>query len=150
MKRENEKAPAAAATTTEARENALQDSNTAPAHDNITSGTDPQGEKRDFLIYPLLPAGADNAVSRRHLSAVVGLSDRMLRRQIAHERHSGALILSSTGRGGYYRPGDADELRRFVASMSHRASETFTALSAARRALEEMDEMSGQDRMGGF
>lgn len=93
-------------------------------------------------IYDILPEGQENAVSRRQLMAMTGLSDRRLRRHIAAERRAGLLILSSTEKGGgYFRhtPGNAEELRRFIISMVNRGAETFAALRAAREALAEIN-----------
>lgn len=94
-------------------------------------------------IYDILPEGQQNAISRRELMALTGLSDRALRLKIADERRSGALILSSVeqGNSGYFRPepGNAGELRRFIASMSHRGRETFAVLKAAKAALAEIE-----------
>lgn len=105
-------------------------------------------------IYDLLPEGHRNAVSRRQLMSITGLSDRALRLQIAAERRAGALILSSVeyGNSGYYRPepGNAEELRRFIASMSSRGRETFAVLKAARMALADIEAGSeGGARDGG-
>lgn len=69
--------------------------------------------QRKTSIYDLLPVGAENAVSRRQLSAITGIPDRQLRRRIAEDRKAGLLILSSTAEvgGGYFRPADTQELR---------------------------------------
>ena len=95
-------------------------------------------------IYDLLPEGESNAVPRRELVAMTGLSDRELRRKIAAERKEGALILSLTDdkRGGYFKPtpGNAGELRRFISSMGSRGTQIFCAISAAKKALAEMEE----------
>lgn len=94
-------------------------------------------------IYELLPEGQENAISRRELIALTGLTDRALRRKIADERRAGALILSSveSGSNGYFRPspGNAGELRRYIASMTSRGRETFAVLKAARAALAEIE-----------
>ena len=42
-------------------------------------------------IYDLLPEGQQNAISRRELIALTGMSDRALRKAIADERRAGAL-----------------------------------------------------------
>lgn len=97
-------------------------------------------------IYDILPEGQKNAISRRELMTLTGLSDRALRLKIAAERRSGALILSSVEQGssGYFRPepGNAGELRRFIASMSHRGRETFAVLKATKAALAEIESNS--------
>jgi hypothetical protein len=103
-------------------------------------------------IYDILPEGQKNAVPRRDLIAITGLSDRTLRSQIAAERRAGALILSCTDNGGgYFRaePGNAEELRRYIRSMTRRGCETFAALSAAKAALEEMEGAAGGGGTGG-
>jgi len=63
---------------------------------------------------------------------------------IARERQTGALILSSTeGTGGYYRPGNKEELRRFVASMDSRSREIIKAATVAREALNRGEGVEG-------
>lgn len=96
-----------------------------------------------MAIYDLLPVGEENAVSRRELTQRIGVSDRRLRQQIAQERKAGALILSSESHSGYYRPANAQELRRFVASMTSRGAGVFAAVAAARAALAEFEEREG-------
>lgn len=91
-------------------------------------------------IVDILPVGEQNAVPRRQLASMMGISERHLRRRIAAERRAGALILSTTENGGgYFRPGSVQELRRFVASMSSRGRETFAALEAARTAIADTE-----------
>lgn len=98
-----------------------------------------------FAIFEMLPEGCENAISRRNLMTVLGMSDRSLRLAIAAERRAGALILSSTAvdGGGYYRPANAEEIARFVASMERRAKSTFAAVTEARKALRELEEKAG-------
>lgn len=105
-------------------------------------------------IYDLLPEGHKNAISRRELIALTGMSDRVLRSKIAAERRASALILSSVeyGRSGYFRPspGNAGELRRYIASMTSRERETFAVLKAAKAALAEIERgASGGAENGG-
>ena len=82
--------------------------------------------KKTRTIYDLLPVGAEYAISRRQLSQITGLPDRRLRRKIAEERKAGLLILSSTAEvgGGYFRPADIYELRRWVAMMTAHTNAT--------------------------
>lgn len=80
-------------------------------------------EGRQIQIKDFLLTGAENAVPRRHLRQLTGLSDRDLRRQIQAARLDGAPILSSTTTGGYYLPADNAELEHFVRSMRSRARE---------------------------
>ena len=98
-----------------------------------------------FAIFEMLPEGCENAISRRNLMTVLGMSDRSLRLAIAAERRAGALILSSTcvDGSGYYRPANAEEIARFVSSMERRAKSTFAAVTEARKALRELEEKAG-------
>lgn len=95
-------------------------------------------------IYDLLPIGAENAVSRRELSALTGIEDRQLRRQIAKERRAGVLILSSSeSNGGYYRAASREELQRYVRSMQSRCREILAVTRAAQEAIEAEREIGG-------
>lgn len=98
-----------------------------------------------FAIFEMLPEGCENAISRRNLMTVLGMSDRSLRLAIAAERRAGALILSSTcvDGSGYYRPTNAEEIARFVASMERRAKSIFAVVTEARKALRELEEEAG-------
>lgn len=102
---------------------------------------EPKKSTMQFLIYDILPIGKKNAIGRKELVNLSGLSDRQLRNQIAAERREGALILSSTDseHSGYFRPASADELRRFVASMTRRGKATFAAIAQARKALKSIE-----------
>lgn len=95
------------------------------------------GREQKTSIFDLLPTGAENAVSRRELSALTGIEDRQLRRRIAEERRAGVLILSSTeSNGGYYRAANREELTRYVRSMRSRSKEILAVIHAAEEALQ--------------
>ncbi len=142
MKRDNEKAPAAAATTTEARENASQDSNTDPAPNDIIQGSGGQG------IIDYIPYGARNAVTGTELCKLMNCGPRDVTRAIQAARLHGAPICSSNGDvPGYYLTDDPGELERYIKSLDHRTRE----MTATREALAvTRDGMSGQNRMEGF
>lgn len=103
------------------------------------------GQGKKTSIYDLLPVGAENAVSRRQLSAITGIPDRQLRRRIAEERRAGLLILSSTAEvgGGYFRAADVQELRRWVAMMTAHTNATLAVIRAAQEAIEAGREIGG-------
>lgn len=88
-------------------------------------------------VYDLLPTGAEYAISRRQLIQITGLADRKLRRKIAEERKAGLLILSSAALsgGGYYRPSNTQELRRWVAMMTAHVNATLAVIRAAQEAI---------------
>ena len=89
-------------------------------------------------IYRLLSQGANRAVGRRYLANLTGLRERDLRRLIEKERRAGIPILSND-RDGYYLPADAEEVRKFLKSMYHRADAIRKTADAIRDAykLEE-------------
>ena len=54
-------------------------------------------------IADYIPFGKDNAISRKRLSEITGLSDRKLRELIALERRNTIIINLSNGQG-YFQP----------------------------------------------
>lgn len=80
------------------------------------------GAGRQLRIADLLHPGAENAIPRRDLISLTGLSDRELRRQIERERRAGAWIISDN-RHGYFLADDPAEVQRFTRSMLHRSAE---------------------------
>lgn len=99
-----------------------------------------------MLVKDFLRPGRENAVPSRELAALCGCgSVRELQSEIAKERAAGEVILSSTAHGGgYYLPGNEDEVLEFIATLSRRAGNTFAALRSARAYL---DRMPGQQKM---
>lgn len=99
------------------------------------------------MIYELLSWGQENALSRRDLADITGLTDREVRRTVARERKRGLPIVSDPERGGYYLPASPEDLARFIRSMRHRAVETMAAANAMD---ETLLEALGQQRIGGW
>lgn len=97
-------------------------------HDSTTDGTERQPPRVSALLHP----GAENAVPRRDLMALTGLSDRELRRQIEAERRWGIPILSDCV-GGYFLPGSQPEKDRCVRSLRRRAKEIEATATAIER-----------------
>lgn len=86
MSLRKEKAPTSAATLTGAVETgAASRQTTTSTHDSTT----PPAERQTFRVADLLHPGAENAVPRRDLMALTGLSDRELRLMIEAERRRG-------------------------------------------------------------
>lgn len=142
MMRENEKAARDGANIQSGKETALQDSNTAPAHDsNIGAG-------RGQGIIDYIPHGAQNAITGAELCQLMNCGPRDVTRAIQAARLRGAPICSSTGDiPGYYLTDDPGELERYIKSLDHRTRE----MPATREALAvTMDGMSGQNRMEGL
>lgn len=96
--------------------------------DCTTTAAGRQIQIKDFLLI-----GSENAIPRRHLRQLTGLSDRDLRRRIQRERMSGVPILADNS-SGYYLPADKTELDQFVRSMRGRAREIQAVAAAIEQA----------------
>lgn len=88
--------------------------------------------KRDNLISDFLSRGQTDAVPLRHLSCLIGLDGRTVRRMIEQERRAGTPILSDN-LTGYFLPADDGEVERFCRSMRGRANEILRAAEAVER-----------------
>ena len=126
---ETKKAPTSAATLTGAVENG---STCKMAQPSTTDDTTAAGGRQPFRIADLLRPGAENAVPRRDLMALIGMSDRELRRLIEAERRQGIPILSDN-QHGYFLPGDSAEKARCVHSLRSRAAEIQRTADAIER-----------------
>lgn len=89
----------------------------------------------------LIPTGSENAISTADLMSKAGFVDkRTLRMNIRRLRISGEVILSTTkNKGGYYRPKNKGELRKFIRQEENRAKSIFYALKTARRMLKDIE-----------
>lgn len=123
MKDKKESRPGDCSTRT-AAETAAFSRAAVPCVDSNTSASGRQIQVSDFLLH-----GQENAVPRRHLRQLTGLTDRDLRRRIQEERLAGVPILSDN-QNGYFLPENEQELRYFVRSMRSRAKE-IEAVAAA-------------------
>lgn len=113
-------------------------------HDDFT----PSAKEKQSPIFNILPIGRERAISSEALAAVTGCkSVRELQKRIERERLAGAVILSDTHGGGYYRSDDPAELRRFVRTLNARAKNTLRAAESAQMALNTIE---GQERIGGW
>lgn len=75
-------------------------------------------------IEDYIPEGRENAISRRELKAVTGLSDdRTVRSQVkaANRRLEGKVILSSSSWKGYWISSDPDEIDAYLREQASRA-----------------------------
>ena len=138
MRIEKENAPAGAGTPTEARNEDFEVNHSA--FDSIMDS------RKTLQIFELLHVGAENALTLRELVQLTGEDERSLRRRIQAERKAGKLILSDCLHG-YFLPASEQEARRFIRSMSGRASEIAAISRAAEAALADM---AGQEHMEGW
>lgn len=91
--------------------------------------------KAEFPIMDLLPEGRENAVSTKTLMSVFNCSERVLRAMVAAERIKGAVICSAPS-GGYFRPGNREELLEFYRVLEGQAKSIFVALKSTREVLQ--------------
>lgn len=101
----------------------------SPTSEHTTS----PAENQSFRVADFLHPGAKNAISRRDLMALTGLSDRELRLMIEAERRQGIPILSDNIHG-YFLPGDSAERDRCVRSLRRRAGEIEATAAAIEQA----------------
>ena len=88
------------------------------------------------ILRSMHAVGKENAVSRKMLAALTGLSDRSMRAEIEKERRSGTLICSSMeAGGGYYLPSDETEIRAYYNAQTSRISFLILAREPFKRAL---------------
>lgn len=97
-------------------------------------------EKGGTLITDFIPVGRENAISRKRLCEVTGLTDRNLREHIAQARRNTPIINLQYG-DGYFIPDTSDDadmalLRRYVAQEEGRLKSIGWSLKAARNALK--------------
>lgn len=134
----DKKAPAGAATPTRAAGNGLP--TMYPEKDYTT-----KPGSFLFVFDPLHP-GAENGTTLLELVKLTGQDERIVRRRIQAECKAGKLILSDCLHG-YFLPASEQEARRFIRSMSGRASEIAAVSRAAEAALANM---SGQTMVEGW
>ena len=94
-----------------------------------------------FAVMESLQVGSENAISAQDLCTYLGLNSvRELQHEIARERKAGAVILStSQDGGGYFLPGNDQEVRQFIRTLENRANNTYEALCSARRYLQRQE-----------
>ena len=89
----------------------------------------------DILEY--IPYGRKNAIKRKTLRDLTGLSDRDMRRAIELARQETPIINLQDGRG-YYRPDDRDDLQRYVLQEQARAKKILQNINVACKAYNEI------------
>lgn len=81
--------------------------------------------------------GKENAVTRRSLCRLTGLSDRAVRETIEQARHEGYIILNDQDGTGYYMTADIDAIERQYRQNQSRALSILHYQKPLRRALKE-------------
>ena len=84
-----------------------------------------------------IPKGKENAITRKELCEITGLSDRLVRKRISQARREMVIINLQNGKG-YYQPTEAAEIEQFVRQETARLKSIGWSLKAARNALKEV------------
>ena len=92
-----------------------------------------------LLIWENIGTGRENTTSSERLQQLSGLSERDLRKTIEQLRRSGRVIISAVD-GGYYKPANTAELKRFIHKENSRALSVLKTLKSARKLLHEWGE----------
>lgn len=102
----------------------------------------------------MIPFGRENAISRKDLAAISGLTDRAVRREIAELRAvddgTDEVIVSLSNGHGYYRTNNPDEIRHFIAEMRKRNRMVFRTIRTAEQVAHriEMGRQYGKGLVG--
>lgn len=88
-------------------------------------------------IIDYIPKGYENAISRKALSNITGLNDRVIRNMIEEARRETIIISNNDGSGYWLYPDNPTDkekelLERFVKQQESRAKSIFYALRPAR------------------
>ena len=92
-------------------------------------------------IIEYIPTGYKNAISRKNLCAITGLSDRIVRGLIEEARRETIIISNNDGSGYWIYPEFPTEqekelLKKFVKQQESRAKSIFYALYPARQMMK--------------
>jgi len=88
------------------------------------------------MIYEMLAAGPNNAISATHLARVLGVHKRDISRMIERERRAGRPICATCNREnpGYFLPAAPDEMEHYIKRLRHREAEIARTREALTRA----------------
>ncbi|MEY8356970.1 hypothetical protein AALB39_27000 [Lachnospiraceae bacterium 54-53] len=118
------------------------------AHDHTpeqgaAATVEPKKTCNSFLVMESLQAGKENAISAQELCTYLKFDNvRELQKEIARERKAGAVILSTCQEGGgYFLPGNDQEVKQFIKTLENRARNTFAALHSAKGLLRQQEEV---------
>lgn len=90
-------------------------------------------------ISDYIPFGKDNAISRKKLEKVTGLSDRDIREEIAMARRNTVILNLSNGQGYFPIEGEEDELViKYYKQESSRLKRIGWSLLATRKRVREI------------
>ena len=92
----------------------------------------------DINILDYIPKGRENAIPRKKLAYITGLTDSKMRELIRLARRDVPILNLQTGEG-YYIPDNKEEVKRYIKQEEHRAKSIFANLKSARDYLEKLE-----------
>lgn len=96
-------------------------------------------------ILEFIPYGRENAIKRRNLRELLGVTDRDMRRLLAEARKE-AVILNLQDGQGYYRPTNREELYSYILQEKARAEKIIKNVNVA---VKEYNSIEGQTTLIG-
>lgn len=97
-------------------------------------------------VSDLLCAGEQNGKTLKLLKEILSGDGRSIRAQIERERRDTPIL---SGQSGYYLPATENEVRRFCASMRHRARRVWATAANVERAAglsrRDQEQIDGQE-----
>lgn len=95
-------------------------------------------------ILEFIPFGRSNAIKRKDLMDILGVTDRDMRNLISDARKKTPIINLSDGEG-YYRPNEKEDLMKYIMQESARAKKILDNIKVA---CIEFNKISGQMTLG--
>lgn len=97
-------------------------------------------------IVNYIPIGKENAISRKELCRLTGLSDRVIRREIAKARETTCICNGQADDGGYYIPSTIEDANRFYRQERKRALSILRCLRGTKNFIREKEESNMYDQ----
>ena len=95
------------------------------------------------MVIENLKFGRRNAITSEDLCKIIGLdSISALRQAVKRERLNG-LVISSSPEGGYFIPGNKEELQEFIELFEGRAMSMLSSLQSAKDLLHQIEATQG-------
>jgi hypothetical protein len=101
--------------------------------------------EENMNIVDYIPSGYSNAISRKDLCRITGLTDRVMRNMIEEARRETIIISNNDGSGYWLYPTDPTKeeklmLEKYVKQQESRAKSIFYALRPARQKMKGVSE----------
>jgi biotin operon repressor len=101
--------------------------------------------KRQRVVLSAIGTGREQGAHLRDLHRATGFGERSVRKVIEDIRRAGVVVCNSLD--GYFFPETLDELRLYVRQEERRGRSTFYTLGSARRLLQELEELTGNEEL---